>query len=287
MTRIAAIAALFLAVGSPFPASAEDFGKTTWGMKLARVRKLYPGGAVAKDESGVTIYSVQQRFGPIKDARIVFEFPGGEPLNGVTVRFPRPGIPTDPKATDFAIMTNGQATEVFTSLRKYLGKKYGKPSDERVSWIGERASILLQWDVHGTPGSLIWLKREPLEEAEDLTDVTLEYIDGDVYGYPEDKSPPADCSATPLTYTSMKKIERDRECAIGKTGEQVCRLDQVDSGSVKIACDEGVYWLSADPADVPRLGAVKPGQRYLFTFRVMECSFAEIALKFMDAKPAR
>jgi hypothetical protein len=286
MTTIAAVAALALGVGLAFPVSAVDFEKTTWGMNLAQVRKLYPEGTVGKGEADNTIYVVYRPFGPIKAAQIVFGFPGGT-LAYVKVHFPRSGGAPDPKATHYATLTKGQATEVVTSLREYLGKKHGKPSGEGLSSAADHARIFLEWEVPGTPGTSIWLKSQPLEEADELADVTLEYIDGSIYGFSKDKLPPADCSSTERTYKSLKKMERDRECAIGKTGQLTCRLDKVEGGSVKAECDKDWAFFGYEEADEPKLGMLKPGNRYLFTVRVIECSWAEIELKFVDVKPAR
>jgi hypothetical protein len=156
-----------------------------------------------------------------------------------------------------------------------------------VGSIGDRARLHLEWEVHGTPGTLIQLTRQSLEEAEDLSDVTLEYTDGAIYGFSKDKLPPADCSASELTYKSLKEVERDRECAIGKTGQLTCQLDHVEAGSMKARCDDGWAWFGYEESDQPRLGMLKPGNRYLFTFRVVESSWAEMDLKFIDATPAR
>jgi hypothetical protein len=279
MDRIAAVAALAIAAGLPFSVSAGDFGRATWGMSLAQVRKLHPGGTVAKGEADNTIYLVHESFGPIKAAQIVFGFPR-DTLTYVEVHFPRPGTVPDPKAIRYATMSTGQATEAYASLREYLVSKHGTPFDDRTG-------LHSSWEVRGTPGSTIQLTLHPLEGADDLRDVTLEYTDGSIYGFSEDKSPPADCSATERTYTSLKKIERDRECAIGKTGQLTCRLDHVEDGSMKVKCGKDWAFFGYEEANAPQLGMLKPGNRYLFTFKVMECSWAEMSLKFIGAKPAR
>jgi len=287
VTRIAAAAAaaLALAVSVPFSASAEDFGRTTWGMDLAQVRKLYPGGTVATGEADNTVYFVYGPFGPIKNAQILFGFPGWA-LTYVRIGFPRPGTAPAPDAITYTTMTNDQASEVLASLRAYLGKKHGKPSAEDVRPIGDRTRLYLEWEAHGTPGTLIQLVRQPLEEAGDLTDVTLEYTDGSVYGFSKDKAPPPDCSVTQRSYTSLKSIERDRECAIGKTGRLTCKLDRVEAGSMQARCGEDPIGFGYAEEDRPKVATLKPGIRYEFTVKVKECNWAEIDLRFIDARPA-
>jgi hypothetical protein len=181
--RSVAVAALAIAAGLASPASAGGYEKTSWGMSLAQVQKLYPSGEVAKDRYGNTILSLSNPFGPIQEAYLAFVFTKGtDTLDGVEIHFPRRGTVPDQRKYTYLVMTDAQAAEAWATLRKYLVQKYGKPSDENVSpsYRG-RARAMVGWKV---AGNLIQLIREPQEDGA-LTDVFLLHSDLSNWGYPD------------------------------------------------------------------------------------------------------
>jgi hypothetical protein len=181
--RIVAVAALAIAAGLPSPASAGGYDRTAWGMSLAQARKLHPSGEVAKDRYGNAVLTLSSPFGPIEEAFLVFVFTKGTgTLDGVEIHFPRRGTAPDQGKYTYVVMTDAQAAEVWATLRKYLGQKFGKPSDENVSpSYGGRARTMVGWKV---AGNLIQLVREPQEEGA-LTDVFLLHSDLSNWGYPD------------------------------------------------------------------------------------------------------
>ena len=181
MTRSAALIVLAISVGLPPRAAWGGYDKTTWGMTIEQVQKLYPSGTVAKTPLECPVYRVSRRVDPAGMAYLIFYFCDGV-LNAVDVKIPRPGSVADPKRNRYIVTTDAQAAKVWASLREYLGQKYGKPSGQGGSLSIEGRTVEpanVYWDG---PGTVIRLARDTLEG--NLTDVILNYTDATWMTYP-------------------------------------------------------------------------------------------------------
>jgi|ERR1700686_2004329 hypothetical protein len=108
-------------------ASRAAYDQTTWGMPLAKVRKLYPGGHVATIPNGDVEYRVNKHVGGFENALVVFKFPSTRLLNEVLIGFPAGGTFADLKTGFYDIPSAKDGESKARTLREHLTEKYGEP----------------------------------------------------------------------------------------------------------------------------------------------------------------
>ncbi len=127
-----------LLAGTFSGAARAGYDKTDWGMNVAQVQKLYPGGFVDQQASK-TEYRVVRAVGEMPTAMISFEFSGPKGgLSKVSILFPEQGTDVDLRQALFEPPSPSQAESVRTSLRAALMAKYGKPvvsKEKDDAWI--------------------------------------------------------------------------------------------------------------------------------------------------------
>ena len=115
------------------------YDKTTWGMSLAQVQALYPGGFVEHHQSGANSYAVVRVVAGIDPAFINFEFDPDGQLGGVTILFPQAATDVDLKTGTYTVPNNVESDSKWAVLKVSLQAKYGVPvlqrDDEHVSWL--------------------------------------------------------------------------------------------------------------------------------------------------------
>jgi hypothetical protein len=122
-------------------ASRAGYDLTTWGMPLAKVRKLYPGGYVATKPNGDVEYRLNKHVGEIENAFVFFRFSSKKLLNEVMIEFPKDGTYGNPKTGRFFLPAKEQSEDRATLLRDHLSAKYGKPASFTKGTMGERFDL--------------------------------------------------------------------------------------------------------------------------------------------------
>jgi len=116
-----------LLAGSFGATARAGYDQTEWGMALAQVQKLYPGGFVDRQPTR-TEYRVIRAVGEMPTAMIAFDFSGPKGgLSKVSILFPEQGTDVDLRQALFEPPSPTQAETVRMSLRAALTAKYGKP----------------------------------------------------------------------------------------------------------------------------------------------------------------
>ncbi len=107
-------------------ARAGGYDKTTWGMTLSQVQKLYPGGLKETTQTGDVYYTLVRKVAGL-DAVVGFVFENTR-LTFVSVQFPMPGTPVVTKGrTGYMRPTSEAARSTETIVRDGLMAKYGAP----------------------------------------------------------------------------------------------------------------------------------------------------------------
>lgn len=132
---------LLMLVVAPLPAmsggkSSGGYDLTRWGMPVAEVKRLYPGGVVTVDSAPkATWYRVVRPVGGQETAIVIFEFASGA-LKSVAISFPEQsgGVRSNtPSDIDYDLATSGDAGKILQSVRAGLISKYGQPVSEKVN----------------------------------------------------------------------------------------------------------------------------------------------------------
>jgi hypothetical protein len=113
--------AVALAAALPLHASPGGYDKTTWGMTLAQVQKLYPGGTKKTTQAGDVHYFVMRKVATL-DAIVGFNFTDGR-LVFVDVEFPMPDTPVDMSRPGYARPTDEAAGSII-SLVQSIGNSF-------------------------------------------------------------------------------------------------------------------------------------------------------------------
>ena len=168
-------AVAMLAVALPLAVMAGGYDKTTWGMSLAQVQKLYPGGVKEVTPTGDLYYSIQRKVVTL-DAVVSFAFGEGR-LQLVMLRFPQPGTGMVKKPNGkvgYMRPTGGAADNIVTILQSSLRTKYGEPewSAEKLKAMGAppaTGNILASWMTdNGETQIILTMKAEPDGERVDV-----------------------------------------------------------------------------------------------------------------------
>ncbi|HTP51061.1 MAG TPA: hypothetical protein VMK42_10210 [Anaeromyxobacteraceae bacterium] len=146
MKRAAAAALLF---GALTTGARAGYDKTKWGMTLAQVEKLYPGGGEA-EQQGETSYTVLAPVAGVPGL-VTFLFDEKNGLHEVAVVFPQQGARFDPKTDAYAPLATADATRVRELALQDLRRRYGPPAIQ-----GEGADTPLGWATKD--GDLVLLK---------------------------------------------------------------------------------------------------------------------------------
>jgi len=171
MTKPLALAIL-LALGTATEARA-GYDKTEWGMDVAEVQKLYPGGVVDRQPDGKTEYRVLREVAGIRTAMLRFDF--GGPKNGlrkVTILFPEQGTEVDLRQALFEPPSPAQGEAVRLALRAALISKYGKPAatnGKDDAWITASGDQIYLGLTSGGGGVAPGLVYEPPKKERDTT----------------------------------------------------------------------------------------------------------------------
>jgi hypothetical protein len=166
-----ALAAAALAI-LPVQATAAGYGKTTWGMTEAKVKKIHPAGTREAEPDGTVSYFVLQKVEGL-DAVVGFTFEHGR-LTYVAVRFPMPGTPIDMKAPRYAIPTNERARSILSMLRKSLEARYGAPfADAERGELASSPFVKAAW-VTPDGGTMLTLDFQPMPDGP-FTSVGVSY----------------------------------------------------------------------------------------------------------------
>lgn len=102
---------------------------TTWGMSFAKVKKLYTGGRILKQQNGETTYGVVRPVASLSTAYLLFKFPAKSGLSEVTILFPKQGTDVDLRTGLYEELTLDDGKAIFNTLKAALIFKYGKPDD--------------------------------------------------------------------------------------------------------------------------------------------------------------
>ncbi len=147
------------------------YDKTNWGMTLATVKKLYPGGVAKKLQTQETNYSVVRPVAGLSTGYIMFTFSSKLLLTGVIILFPVQGAEIDLEKGIFDVTVNSSAKSIFSNLNTALTIKYGKPEiedDSKKAWNIKDDVIVLNISpsedgVHSTT-SILYQKIQKLKE---------------------------------------------------------------------------------------------------------------------------
>jgi hypothetical protein len=105
------------------------YDKTEWGMALAQVRTLYPGGEAKNNQDGTTEYWIVKHVTDLT-AYVGFFFEARKGLTYVTLLFPQPGTAIDVKHGLYTKMTRASADTAHKLLVSALTAKYGLPTED-------------------------------------------------------------------------------------------------------------------------------------------------------------
>ncbi|HVP66326.1 MAG TPA: hypothetical protein VMT17_03585 [Anaeromyxobacteraceae bacterium] len=127
MRKTHALAALLFASAAA-PARA-GYDKTEWGMTVAQVQQLYPGGVAIRQADGRTDYRVVRSVAGLSTALVSFDI-GAPPegLRRVSIIFPEQGTEVDLRQALFEPPSPSQVEAIRQTLRAALTSKYGAPS---------------------------------------------------------------------------------------------------------------------------------------------------------------
>jgi len=152
MKTILVIICLFI-----YSNSFAGYGKTSWGMSLNKIKKLYPGGEVMK-QNGQTEYYIVDEVSEHKDTLVNFSFNKNGKLDSVSLIFSKLGQPINLKTGEYTQMTKDQCEMVKDRLKTNLTLKYGKPQDysnlkniTATSWTTKTDMVTIDCSSVGDP----------------------------------------------------------------------------------------------------------------------------------------
>jgi hypothetical protein len=128
------------------------YDKTEWGMALAQVSMLYPGGQAKNNQDGTTEYWVVKHVTELT-AYVGFFFEAKKGLTYVTLLFPQPGTEIDIKNGLYTKMTSTSGDTAHKLLVSVLTAKYGAPVEDSK----EETTSSTFW--FSTSGDFIMLRR--------------------------------------------------------------------------------------------------------------------------------
>jgi hypothetical protein len=175
-------------------ASHAGYGEARWGMRIAEVKRLFPGGQTIVYPSQEEMYRVVvQAFGAAR-AVATFAFDPVHHLNVVVFEFPD-GQPRVAEA-DYARPSRDAATTLRTHLARALTAKYGKSTHERIAvggrtqvWRGRAEFVRMQTVVVGDGEDVrVWV--EDNRQHVRATDRQK------LFDWPRNRTDPATWSAT-------------------------------------------------------------------------------------------
>lgn len=160
--------ALLWCLASPFicATARADYADTKWGMTLAEVQKLYPGGHTLKTMHDVQRYAVRRSVGGVPGASIYFDFTDDGQLTSVLVFFEKDYLPLELGFEDVARDEAHKRTLGHLQLLKdNVTKKYGPPkfSTSPTKWCDAQVG----WQL--TSGERILLAFGKLRDSCELT----------------------------------------------------------------------------------------------------------------------
>lgn len=158
------------------PLSFAGYDKTSWGMGFNKLKKLYPGGQILKNQNGSYVYGVIKSVAGMSTGYVNFDFTSGNKLDSVTILFPVQGAKVDLKTGNFYEPTDADATQISSNLRTALTQKYGQPKMSKESdmvWFDKDTAIILSETTskvpgHRTPAVLYRNQSSPSESANGL-----------------------------------------------------------------------------------------------------------------------
>ena len=104
------------------------YDKTEWGMSIAKVKKLYPGGVLKKEQGGRFNYSIVRVVGTISNAYTAFSFSSDKKLDSVFILIPKTGTDVDLNSGHIEFGDIDQYKNNFKFLSDLMKEKYGEPS---------------------------------------------------------------------------------------------------------------------------------------------------------------
>jgi hypothetical protein len=125
------------------------YDKTEWGMTLAQVRRLYPGGQARANQNGTTEYSLVKQVAGLT-GYVAFLFAPKEGLIFVSVIFPEPDTRIDLKERLYTVMPKTLAEGTHELLLSVLTSKYGEPAassnketESVTSWVSTAGDFIV------------------------------------------------------------------------------------------------------------------------------------------------
>lgn len=109
--------------------SNAGYENTTWGMKLSKVKKLYPNGSKKVHPNGDISYTLVRSIALASETITMFKFSKEDKLQAVLLMFPESVSHSDLKKADYKELENEDAKELFLKLEKQLTIKYGEKTD--------------------------------------------------------------------------------------------------------------------------------------------------------------
>ena len=135
-----AVAAALLVAATP---ALAGYDKTTWGMPLEQIQKLYPGGFVSRPESAGTVtYVFETRVAGTHRAFVLFRLGSNDRLWDVTILLAAQEGSFDPVHEKVSPMTETEALLVGADIKGALSRKYGD---------GKRRLLVSGWEHHEWP----------------------------------------------------------------------------------------------------------------------------------------
>ncbi len=122
------------------------YDKAKWGMTVAEVKELYPGGLAKQTDNGGAVYKIRQPAAGVSEGIITFYFKPKIGLRSVVILFAAHGSQVDLKGDTFVPPTNEQAVRIVSTLRQDLIMKHGKPALEKegsANWIGSAGDWIM------------------------------------------------------------------------------------------------------------------------------------------------
>lgn len=139
-----------------FNVSWAGYDITTWGMSLAKVKTLYPGGIVEKNQNGVVDYRVVKFIADVSTGLVTFSFPPKSGLKSVNILFPKEGTEINLKTGDLTQRSNDECTSQLKMMGDILTTKYGLPNGpqspdnkEQKAWLTKTNDLVMLTVVRG------------------------------------------------------------------------------------------------------------------------------------------
>jgi len=103
------------------------YDRTTWGMPLKEVQKLYPDGVVQPKQDKTADYAVIKSIAG-QTAVVLFNFDTTKRLDSVTILFPKAGSSIDLKGERYDAASKAESATIYNLLTNLLSQKYGAPA---------------------------------------------------------------------------------------------------------------------------------------------------------------